>query len=151
MEGAVAGRDADYHGGLLGCRRGGDRHETCPYGGGVCGSAIRMQVGGRGALDSSRSLGMTACHKVKHSRGWVGGKGRHETCHYGGGVCGSAIRMQVGGRGALDSSRGLGMTRQGVSWRAGQARDLPLRGRGRMWSSASLGTAGGRSALAHGA
>ena len=53
MEGAVAGWDADYHGGLLGCRGGGlGRCETCPYGGwgigGVADKALGLFLHRRG-------------------------------------------------------------------------------------------------------
>ena len=114
MEGAVAGRDADYHGGLLGCRRGGQARD--------------LPLRGRGAWFCYTDAGwgegrlrFLAEPRNDSGTGWVGGKGRHETCPNGGGVCGSAIRMQVGGRGALDSSRSLGMTveRGGLAGRAG--------------------------------
>ena len=50
MEGAAAGRDADNHGGLLGCRpglsrrvrAGEDRREICPYGEGGWGLAGKL-------------------------------------------------------------------------------------------------------------
>ena len=90
MEGAVAGRDADYHGGLLGLSAGGKVRDLPVRGRGVwfCYTDVGWGEGRLRFLAEPRNDSGT---------GWVGGKGRHETCPNGEGCVVLLYGCRLGG------------------------------------------------------